>query len=257
MIESEATFQGVQRLGLMGGTFNPVHLGHLRAAEEIAEFLSLDRLIFMPAAFPPHKPGLHLASFEERLHMLNLAVSGQPAFAVSDLEGRLTRPSYNSNTLREVLKRIDDQASLFFLVGFDSFRTVSHWHEHQELFKLASFVVFRRPGLGSGLNSVRAVLRFLGSDPDVSRIPGGLGGTLNWPGYRPIHYYFGCRLEISSTDLRHRLTEGQSVRYLVPDSVREHIAEKSLYHYRANSICGGADEFKKPGLEPDQTPDLS
>ncbi|MDR1111630.1 MAG: nicotinate-nucleotide adenylyltransferase [Deltaproteobacteria bacterium] len=225
------TFTGARRLGLMGGTFNPVHLGHLRAAEEISEHLGLDRVVFMPAARAPHKPGLDLASFGHRLTMLNFAVRGQDRFRVSDLEDGLPGPSYTANTLEEVAARLDEGCRLFFLVGFDSFRTVGQWHRCLDLFRLASFVVFRRPGLGSGLSSVGEVLaRILGPFPDMEADGSGQGGTLSWAGFQPVHYYPGCRLEISSTDLRNRLVLGDSVRYLVPDSVREYIEANSLYH---------------------------
>ncbi|MDR1297512.1 MAG: nicotinate-nucleotide adenylyltransferase [Deltaproteobacteria bacterium] len=223
------TFRGAGRLGLMGGTFNPVHLGHLRAAEEIAEHLGLDRVVFMPAAFPPHKPGLNLAGFADRLEMLRLATRGRDLFAVSDLELGLPPPSYTSNTLREVGRLTDPGCELFFLVGFDSFRTVGRWRGGPELFGLASFVVFRRPGRSSGLASVAGVLKKFLPGPGETR-PGPDGcGTLAWPGLLPVRYYGGCRLEISSTDLRDRLAGDKSVRYLVPDSVRDYLDEKSLY----------------------------
>jgi nicotinate-nucleotide adenylyltransferase len=223
-------FRNVTRLGLMGGTFNPVHLGHLRAAEELTERLRLDRLIFMPSAAPPHKPDSNLVGFDERLHMLRLAVQGQDKFVVSDLENSLTKPSYTANTLRVVSGMTDPGCRLFFLVGFDSFRTVAQWRDCSDLFRLASFAVFRRPGLGSGLDSVKEVLTpFLGAEPDVELDPDGWGGSLVWPGFQSVLYYSGCTLEISSTDLRQRLEEGHSVRYLVPDLVREHIVGHRFY----------------------------
>jgi nicotinate-nucleotide adenylyltransferase len=215
----------------MGGTFNPVHLGHLRAAEELSEYLGLDRVVFMPARQPPHKPGQNLAAFGHRLTMLNLAVEGQPIFRVSDLEGTLPGPSYTRNTLLEVAARMDPGGELFFMVGFDSFRTVPHWHRGRELMALASFSVFRRPGLGSELSSVQDVLSgFLGPPEEIRVDPAGRGGTLIFPNARPVHYFAECLLEISSTDLRHRLDQGSSVRYLVPEEVRRYIAENALYH---------------------------
>jgi nicotinate-nucleotide adenylyltransferase len=216
----------------MGGTFNPVHLGHLRAAEELAEYLSLDRVVFMPAYKPPHKPGLNLVSFDHRLTMLNLAVEGQPIFRVSDLESRLSWPSYTVNTLKAVTERLDPGGELFFMVGFDSFRTVGKWHGHEELLGLATFSVFRRPGLGSELASVSEVLaKFLGPPSETLVDADGRGGTLIFPKVKPVRYFADCLLEISSTDLRHRLDMGASVRYLAPDQVREYIALHALYHH--------------------------
>ncbi|MDR1677908.1 MAG: nicotinate-nucleotide adenylyltransferase [Deltaproteobacteria bacterium] len=225
------TFRGASRLGLIGGTFNPVHLGHLRAAEEISEYLELDRVVFMPAYRPPHKPGANLASFEHRLTMLNLAVEGQPLFCVSDLESSLSGPSYTVNTLRVVADKLDEGTTLFFLVGFDSFQSVGKWHENLELFKLASFVVFRRPGLGSELASVRDLLvQVLSREAETATEADGQNGLLTFPGFKPVYYYSDCTLEISSTDLRKRLDVGTSVRYLVPASVREYIEKNALYH---------------------------
>jgi nicotinate-nucleotide adenylyltransferase len=210
----------------MGGTFNPVHLGHLRAAEEIAEHFRLDQVVFMPAAQPPHKGRDELASFADRLAMLTLAVADQSAFAVSDLEGRLPSPSYTVNSLKAAAAELDPETRLFFLVGYDSFRTVAHWRDHLELFKTASFMVFRRPGVRGS----RAALGQL--------LEEALGRPVRWSeesesyaaeGFEPIHYYRGGRLEISSTDLRKRLTAGLSVRYLVPNPVVEYIAEHGLY----------------------------
>jgi nicotinate-nucleotide adenylyltransferase len=163
--------------------------------------------------------------------MLNLAVEGQPIFAVSDLERDLPGPSYTANTLKAVNERLDPGAELFFMVGFDSFRTVGHWHGRDQLLRLASFSVFRRPGLGSELSSVGEVLRaFLGPPTEIRPDPSGRGGTLIFPNAKPIHYFADCLLEISSTDLRNRLDQGTSVRYLVPEKVRLYIAENALYH---------------------------
>ncbi|MDR2302170.1 MAG: nicotinate (nicotinamide) nucleotide adenylyltransferase [Deltaproteobacteria bacterium] len=225
------TFSGALRLGLMGGTFNPVHLGHLRAAEELTEYLNLDRVVFMPSHKPPHKPGLNLASFDHRLTMLKLAVAGQPLFMVSDLESALPGPSYTVNTLRAVSEKLDANGELFFMVGFDSFQTLSKWYRHEELLKLASFSVFRRPGLGSELSSVGELLtKLLGPPLETQVDPTGRSGAFLFPNVKPIHYFADCLLEISSTDLRKRLDLGTSVRYLVPEKVREYIAVNALYH---------------------------
>ncbi|MDR2301422.1 MAG: nicotinate (nicotinamide) nucleotide adenylyltransferase [Deltaproteobacteria bacterium] len=225
------TFSGARRLGLMGGTFNPVHLGHLRAAEELTEYLNLDRVVFMPSFKPPHKPGLNLASFDHRLTMLKLAVEGQPIFAVSELESALPGPSYTVNTLKAVSEKLDPGGELFFMVGFDSFQTLSKWYLHDRLLGLASFSVFRRPGLGSELASVGEILtKLLGPPLEVKVDSAGRSGSFVFPNAKPIHYFADCLLEISSTDLRKRLDLGTSVRYLVPEKVREYIAVNALYH---------------------------
>jgi nicotinate-nucleotide adenylyltransferase len=210
----------------MGGTFNPVHLGHLRAAEEMAERFALNEVVFVPAAHPPHKGRDELASFEDRLAMLRLAVGDRPLFTVSDVESRLPGPSYTVNTLKAASAELGSDGELFFLVGYDSFRTVAQWRDHLELFRLASFMVFRRPGLRGGRAAMGRLLEDALARPSRWASE---SESFFVDGFKPIHYYQGCRLEISSTDLRRRLTEGLSVRYLVPDLVVDFIAGRGLY----------------------------
>lgn len=214
-------------VGLFGGTFNPVHFGHLRIAEEIAEGLGLSELIFMPAKNHPHKDLSGLAPLLARCEMLSMAIDGRDGFSVSDLEGRLSGPSYTVHTMRALWKeRLGRGSTLVFMVGFDSFKQVRLWHDHVQLFRLAAFVVFARPGDKGGREAVGEVL------DSVS--PG-----WSWDGdsqsyvhgeFQPVKYFRQeTMLRISSTALRRRLEEGRSVRYLVPDSVRNYIAKKGLY----------------------------
>jgi nicotinate-nucleotide adenylyltransferase len=211
----------------LGGTFNPVHLGHLRVAEEIAESLSLPEVILMPAAAPPHKSSRGLASFKARLAMLRLAAREREGFTVSDLEGRLSGPSYTVNSLRALRAELGPGRRVFFFIGFDSFKNVGLWRECRELFKLATFVVFRRPGARGGREALGLVLS------------AAAGGSWRWdeasesylgPGGAAVRYFRQeSRLEISSTALRRRLLEGRSVRYLVPEVVRRYIETRGLY----------------------------
>jgi nicotinate-nucleotide adenylyltransferase len=214
----------------MGGAFNPVHLGHLRAAEEMAARYSLDAVCFMPAAIPPHKGERDLAPFADRLRMVELAIRGRQGFCASDLEARLSGPSYTVNTLRSLKDALPEGAALFFLVGFDSFQKVGQWKSSRELFTLASFAVNIRPG---------AKRSSPGSRPRLAGILKGLFGrdpvwdpaseAFRMEGCLPVHFFEGSRLAISSTGLRRRLAAGESVRYLVPDSVLAYLARKGLY----------------------------
>lgn len=215
-----------QRLGIMGGTFNPIHLGHLRAAEEISEWLQLDQIYFMPAARPPHKAPHPLVGYWHRLEMLKLAVSDRPGFWASDLENHLPHPSYTINTVRAFKKAWSSRTGIFFLVGLDSFMSVTQWHEYRELLAMVPFVVFARAGIKDTFESMREMLR-QEVDP-----------ALRWsdkkqcfiiPGLKPIYFQPGGRLAISSTDLRQRLEAGVSVRYLVPEPVRIYIEKHGLY----------------------------
>ncbi len=210
----------------MGGTFNPIHLGHLRAAEEIAENLKLDQVYFMPAARPPHKSPSPLVGYWHRLEMLKLAVSDRPGFWTSDLENHLPTPSYTINTVKAFKKAWSARTAIFFLVGLDSFMSVPHWHQFRDLLGLTSFVVFGRAGISATHDSLREMLR-REVEPKIrwnSRT-----ASFTGPNLKPIHYQPGCRLEISSTDLRQRLESGASVRYLVPEPVRIYIEKHGLY----------------------------
>ncbi len=219
------------RIALFGGTFNPIHLGHLRAAEEIAESLALDEVCFMPAARPPHKSPEPLAAYEHRLAMLRLALSTRPGFWASDLETRLSAPSYTVNTVR-AFQAEQSSAQTFFLVGLDSFLTLPAWREHRELLRLISFVVFDRAGISPGFDDLREML-YRDISPKI--VWDGAGERFAGPGVEPIHFHPGGKLAISSTDLRERLERGASVRYLVPEPVRMYIEEHRLYCRESNS----------------------
>jgi nicotinate-nucleotide adenylyltransferase len=214
------------RIGLMGGAFNPIHLGHLRAAEEIAERFDLDQVYFMPAARPPHKSTLPLATYWQRLEMLKLAVSDRPGFWVSDLEYHLPTPSYTINTVLAFKKAWSARSVIFFLVGLDSFLTISQWHRGRELLAETPFVVFARAGIPEPFETLRRMLK-AGVDPDIRWLA--KNECFRAPGLKPIYYQPGGRLEISSTDLRQRLESGASVRYLVPEPVRIFIETHGLY----------------------------
>jgi nicotinate-nucleotide adenylyltransferase len=210
----------------MGGAFNPVHLGHLRAAEEIAWRYNLSKVLFMPSAIPPHKGEDELASFQDRYKMVEMAISTRPGFVASDLEARLSTPSYTINTLRVLHDGLETNEELFFLVGFDSFRNINLWKRFKDLFQLASFVVNIRPDTPGSRRLLGSVLE------------GCFGEKAHWSsheeayfltGLKPIYFFESSRLSISSTDLRGRLKEGKSIRYLVPDQVLDYLLEHGLY----------------------------
>jgi nicotinate-nucleotide adenylyltransferase len=226
MSATQKTLRPGQKLGIMGGTFNPVHLGHLRAAEEIAEALKLDQVYFMPSAKPPHKTSSPMVGYWHRLEMLKLAVSDRPGFWASDLENHLPVPSYTVNTVKAFKKAWSPRTGIFFLVGFDSFMTMPHWHMYRELLSLASFVVFGRVGVEATFASLHEMLK-REVDPKIKWRR--KSETFAAPHIRPIHIRPGCRLDISSTDLRQRLESGASVRYLVPEPVRIYIEKHGLY----------------------------
>ncbi|MBI5016589.1 MAG: nicotinate (nicotinamide) nucleotide adenylyltransferase [Deltaproteobacteria bacterium] len=197
-------------LGVFGGTFNPVHLAHLRVAEEVREAVRLDRVLFVPARLPPHKRSVEVASPAERLAMVRDAVAGNPGFEVSDLELRREGPSYSVDTLEALRSGLGHGDQLWFLLGADSFRDIHTWHRYREIFRVADLAVMRRP-------------------PDLGHLPPppGMAGALTATdgGYRhdsghEVRFVPVTLLDISSTQIRRSLAEGRSVRYLVPDAVR-------------------------------------
>ena len=139
-----------KRLGLFGGTFNPIHYGHLRSAEEVAEALDLGQIWFIPAAWPPHKAPADVTPFEVRLAMTRLAVGREKRLAVSDIEGRRPGKSYSVETLRRLREEFGPQGELYFILGLDSLLEIATWKDYRELFTLSHFVVLDRPGYDKG-----------------------------------------------------------------------------------------------------------
>ncbi|MEI9477177.1 MAG: nicotinate-nucleotide adenylyltransferase [Deltaproteobacteria bacterium] len=135
-----------KRIGLFGGTFNPIHLGHLRGAEDIRESFGLDRVVFLPAAIPPHKLRDDVIEPRPRLEMVKLATLANPFFSVSDVEIERSGKSYSIDTLRYFRERQPD--SFFFILGMDAFVEIETWKEYQKLFSLCNFIVMARPGSG-------------------------------------------------------------------------------------------------------------
>jgi nicotinate-nucleotide adenylyltransferase len=185
------------KIGILGGTFDPIHLGHLRAAELAREALHLSRVSIVPAHVPPHRPQTASAA-RDRYAMAALATAGNPHFEASDVELRREGPSYTVDTLR-VLRESHPGAELVLIVGSDTFAEMGTWREPEVIFSLATIAVVGRPGAGKSPEGTQAV-----------RVE-------------------GAGLAISSTDIRERVAQGHSVRYLVTDAVADFIAKRGLY----------------------------
>jgi nicotinate-nucleotide adenylyltransferase len=217
------------RLGIFGGTFNPIHVGHLVLVESFRERLRLDRILFVPAGEPPHKGRRGLVSVLHRYAMVSLAIAGHPAFAVSDVEARRAGPSYSVETL-ETLAREWPGARLFFLMGGDTFLDLPNWRTPERLGTWATLVVGQRgesPFDAEG-PSARAVLTRLGLS-GWTRIPPGAAGDAGVVGPGGVLLVDAVSLPVSARELRRRLVAGESVRYLVPLAVADYIAQHHLY----------------------------
>lgn len=213
------------KLGIIGGTFNPIHFGHLRAVEEVFEGLHLDQLAFIPAARPPHKAPSPLIEFQYRLAMVEMAIADRPGFFATDLEGKRTGPSYTIETLRHYQRVFADPAAeIFFITGLDAFLEIHTWKEFRQLLRLASFVVITRPKYDQG--GLRSYIeKYL--SPEIRWHEE--TGTFTGPGIEPIYYLPVTGFDVSSTDIRRRVGQGRSIRYLTPEPVRRYIMSHGLY----------------------------
>ncbi len=188
------------RIGILGGTFDPPHIGHLIVAQDAWNALGLDRVLFVPAAVPPHKRGRVSTPAEVRLAMVEAACADDPRFEASDLEIRRGGTSYTVDTLR-ALKERDPQGALFFLLGADQFREIHTWRSPEELVRLAELVALSRPG-------------YPNVEPQIG-LP-----------YRRLDVT--C-VDISATEIRRRVVAGEPIRYLVPEAVEAIIRAHGLY----------------------------
>ena len=213
------------RIGVYGGTFNPIHLAHLVLAEDVRERLGLERVLFVPANLPPHK-GEALPGGAERLALVRLAIRGNPGFGAIDLEVRRGGRSYTIDTLRTLAGRHPGERELFFLIGMDSFAEIRTWHEADRLAEAAHFAVF--PRAGHPLEDPRRHAPAAWGLRGERRLPGGLrmwrtgAGTGVW--LVPTE-----ELSISATAIRARAARGASIRYLVPPAVERAIVRGRLY----------------------------
>ena len=198
----------IQRLALLGGSFDPVHNGHLALARAFGRSVEADRVLLMPARQPPHKPGVRLAPEADRLAMCRLAVEGDRLLEVSDLEMKLPAPSYTVNTLR-ALQSTYPQAALYFLCGGDMLLNLSQWREYEQILRLCTVCAVPRgeddyPTLARRAEQYRA-----------------LGGKVLLLEMEPV--------DVSSTEVRRRIAAGEPLDGLVPERVADYIAQRGLY----------------------------
>jgi nicotinate-nucleotide adenylyltransferase len=213
-----------QRLGLFGGTFNPIHYGHLRSAEEVCEALGLTRLWFIPASQPPHKAAQGITPFEVRLEMTRLAVGDHPVMSVSDLEGRRPGRSYSIETLRQIRQEVGPTWELYFILGLDAVLEIATWKDYQDLFTLSHFVILDRPGYDRQLLE-DVLLREV--HPEFRPLQNERG--FQHPSGHKVVFQETTLMDISGTGIRNLVRQGRSIRYLLPKEVRRYIIKHKLY----------------------------
>lgn len=197
----------MKRAGIFGGTFNPIHTGHLIIAEELREKLNLERLVFVPARSPPHKEDPAMVSPHHRYQMISLAINSNSHFEASDVEMNRHGRSYTVDTLETFRSIYPEETKLFFIMGLDQALEIPTWKDPDKLFSLAEIVVVSRPGYSvDGLRE------------DIEK-------RVHW---------LKCRsIDISSTEIREKVRRGESIRYLVPKSVEDYIYSNGLYRSRS------------------------
>jgi nicotinate-nucleotide adenylyltransferase len=191
-----------RRIGVLGGTFDPIHTGHLVLAEQVKEKLKLDQVIFIPCFRPPHKTQRKLSPSKDRFRMTQLALEGNPAFAISDIELKRKGLSYTVDTLRE-LKNLYPNSSIYFLTGSDVLNEIHTWKHPEEIYKLAKVVIAERPSFDEFDSENHFAKKSI-----IVKING---------------------VDVSSSQIREKAKKGQSIKYLVPLKVEEYIKKKKLY----------------------------
>ena len=198
-----------KKIGIMGGTFDPIHLGHLATAESVREQFALDEILFIPAARPPHKLSRRVTDEHHRLAMTTLATRTNKFFRVSDIEIKRTGLSYTLDTMDALHALFGNATELFFIIGADSLADLSKWHEAKRLVERSHFIATTRPGIDVDFSSTE---KFFGAAADEH-----------------IHRVTTPAIEISSTEIRQRVKLGRSIKYLVPEAVEEYILREGLY----------------------------
>jgi nicotinate-nucleotide adenylyltransferase len=219
------------RVGLFGGTFDPIHFGHLRAALEVKEGFGLAEVFLIPAAIPPHKAREGMAPAPDRLHMIELAVEGVPGLTASDVEIRREGPSYTIDTVRHFRRELSHAAEVFLIMGLDAFLEIDTWKAYHELLSLVSVIVISRPDADGlvcdrGAKTLEDFFRArISADLTVSGSPDGFSS----PQIRGVRLFTVTALDISSSRVRELVRTGRSIHFLVPAAVQECILTRGLY----------------------------
>ena len=211
-----------KRIGILGGTFNPIHVGHLIIADAVKEEWNLEKVLFIPSAHPPHKDRPDVISADHRFRLVSLAIADNPSFEVSDIEIKRVGPSYSVETLKALRRAQTQPTDYFFIIGADSVPELRTWKNIEELATLCTFLVVPRPGW------------------DIERLKAeDLGLPAAMKEELLAHVVSAPLIGISSTEIRERVMNGKSIRYLVPRAVEEYIDGHRLYEKPKRSTRAG------------------
>ncbi|MFZ3065216.1 MAG: nicotinate-nucleotide adenylyltransferase [Nitrospirota bacterium] len=217
------------RIGILGGTFNPIHNGHLKIAEAVLERLNLDRILFIPANLPPHKSEKGIIDVQHRVEMVRLAIANNPRFELSTIEAERKGVSYTIDTLRELEGIYGKDAGLFFITGIDAFLDIKTWKEADTLISDYNFVVIPRTSFN--YTDLKKVLALNLSERELSDLDKGAADFLELPmsGKGRLYLLNIPAVDISSKNIRNRIKSGEKLKYLLPESVELYIIKNKLY----------------------------
>jgi nicotinate-nucleotide adenylyltransferase len=216
-----------QKIGILGGTFNPIHYGHLAAAEEVWSRLKLDHVLFVPSFLPPHKQDEVIPSAAQRQEMVALAIAGNAHFSLSDLEVKREGKSYSVDTVAELL-HLHPATDFYFITGLDSFLEIQTWKEWERLLSSCRFVVLSRPGYAfsslASINFMQTAYEKLHAldRGELTRAVLEIGKSTVYLEQIPLY-------DVSSTDIRQRVRQGRTIKYLLPECVETYIIKNNLY----------------------------
>lgn len=215
----------MNRIGLFGGTFNPIHLGHLRTVREVQEAYSLERIIFIPSANPPHKNLNNLASADDRLQMIKLAICQISDFDVSDVELHREGPSYTIDTIQYFLSVYPKDTQVFLIIGHDAFFEIHTWKSYLKIFLLVPLIIMTRPGT----KPVKAFEQYLKQTiSDGYQFEKSIQAYIH-PHQQTVYSFEPTQIDISSTQIRKLIQSGRSIQFLTPEMVEGYIRQKGLY----------------------------
>ena len=219
------------RLGLFGGTFDPIHIGHLRAALEVKQGFDLDQIVIIPAALPPHKKGHQVTDAADRLKMVELGVGAYSGFSVSDAELQRSGPSYSIDTINHFKASSNQETEIFFISGLDAFLEIDTWKSYKKLLREIAFIVIARPifdcnDVSSRWKRLEEFIKHkISADYEFSEAT----ASFIHSEAKPIFTFDVTPLDISSTRIRELVNSGQPITYLVPESVEIYVKRRGLY----------------------------
>ncbi len=210
----------MKRVGLLGGTFDPVHCGHLELAGKAKDKFGLEKVLFLPTASPPHKMVGNVASFEHRVEMIRLAIENHPQFALLEIESKIPAPNYTIDTLSLLLRKSEGEKEFVFIIGIDAFLEIHLWKNHDRVLRSIHFIIAARAGYRRD-----ELLDYL----ELLKYKKNGNHWYNDASLKKI-YYLDCDItDVSSSEVRLKLAKGESLDNVVPSSVRRYISRYNLY----------------------------